>query len=440
MDFRRLVHIGIAAAALFAGSARAETVPPLRDGIDETVDEPLPPALEIKPVEPAAPVRKRRKPVADPYAPSGLRIGSIALYPSVNLGTVYTTNVAKAAKGAADDFGLRLRPALRFQSDWSRHAWSGEASGDLVWYEDRQELNSRQGDISGRYRLDIRHTTRAEFDARYSLDQSGIQDSEVPDTATGNRTDHTLSAAAALIHDFGPLEGRLKAGASRLIFEDVKLSGGGTEDNADRNYVEPALSLRATYTDPPSLKPFIEAAYTPRLHDRTIDRNGLKRDSQGFSASAGITLDRAPFWSGEVALAYLVRDYEDAALRTNQTFGVNADLTWSPTELTAIVFSAATSLGETASASSSGTRNWTFGVRARHALRDNLDLLAGANVEFEKSSSGTDVTLGTSLGLEWELNPSWAWTMGYDGTWFDAATAGGNYDEHRFSVGLTLRR
>ena len=57
-------------------------------------------------------------------------------------------------------------------------------------------------------RLDIRRTTRAEFDASYVLGQESSADSEVPDTAIGNRTHHALAANAALIHDFGGLEGR----------------------------------------------------------------------------------------------------------------------------------------------------------------------------------------------------------------------------------------
>ena len=417
----------------------ADSAPPLRGTIDDIVTLPAP-QLAITPLPEPVPVPRRKKVPVDPYAPTGIGLGNLSLYPSLNIGTTYTSNVSKAPKGAQGDVGLRVRPALRFDSDWSRHAWSGAASGDWVWYEDQAELDSRKADISTRYRLDIRHHTRAEFDASYSLDQSGIEDSEVPDAAIGNRTDHLASASVAGIHDFGRLEARLKAGAAWRLYEDVELAGGGSEDNSDRDYVEPLLSVRTTYTDPPSLRPFVELAYTPRLHEQTIDRSGLRRDSEGASASLGLTVDHGPIWAGEVAVAYLVRDYRDDSLDTIRALGLDANLNWSPTELTMVILTAATALGETASATSSGTRNWRFGSHLRHAFRDNLDLLAGVDVEFEKHDRGTDVTFDTGVGFEWALNPSWAWTLSYDATWFNSAVAGGDYEEHRFSVGMTIQR
>ncbi len=430
MFARRLVPIVLAAAVLSGAPALGQTVPPLRLLPDDLA--------MLPPVPPVVP--QPREPVADPYAPLGIEVGSLLVFPSVNVAAAHTSNVAKSTRDAQSDWGLRLRPALRWESDWSRHSWTGQASGDWLWLEDRNDFNSQQADIFSLYRLDIKRFTWLEFETGYILDQTGIEDSEVPDTAMGNRTEHVLIATAAVVHDFGPLEVRLKAGASREIYEDVKLAGGGVEDNSDRNLVEPVVSLRGVITDPPVFKPFAEVSYTPRLHDKTLDRNGLRRDSDGFSARAGFVVDHAPFLVGETSLVYRVRDYEDEALDTNDVFGFESRLTWSPTELTSIVYTASTGLAETVSPTSSGRRTWTFGAHVRHGLRENLDLLAGMDMEFERASTGTDVTLDTNLGLEWALNPSFLITAAYDGTWFDTPGKKGDYDEQRISVGMTLRR
>ncbi len=356
------------------------------------------------------------------------------------MGPVYTSNVAGSASDAKSDFGLSVSPSLRFESDWVRHSWRGQATGDYVAYLENDDYNSLQADVSSAFRLDIRRTTRAEFDASYVLGQESSADSEVPDTAIGNRTDHTLAANAALIHDFGGLEGGVKLGIERQIFEDVDLSGGGTEDNSDRNNTTPSLALRLAYTDPPAIKPFIELAYAPRFHDEKFDRNGLRRDSQGITASLGVTLDRGPFWLGELALVYAMRDYEDSALDTNEAIGINGNLTWAPTELTSVVLTLETGLNESASATSSGSKTWSGRIDAAHELRENLILLAGFGVEFEKYSGGTDTTLSPNLGIEWQLNPYLAWTAGYDGTWFEAADSGDSYNEQRLMTGIVLRR
>ena len=429
-----------------AASARGETVDLLRPTIaeDEAQVEPaevpaVVPSLTIAPEEEQVPLKTIR-PIADPYAAPGIKLGGIALYPELEAGTVYTSNVASSTTDAKSDIGLSLRPSLRFESDWVRHSWTGQASGDFTAYLENDDFNSAQVDAGSKFRLDIRHTTRAEFDASYALGQESSADSEVPDTAIGNRTDHVLTANVAIIHDFGGLEGRAKLGIERQIFEDVKLSGGGTEDNSDRNNYTPSLALRLSYTDPPALKPFVELAYAPRFHDEKFDRNGLRRDSQGITASVGVTLDQGPLWLGEMALVYATRDYEDSTLATNDAIGINGNLTWSPTELTTVVMTLATALNESASATSSGTKTWSGRIEVAHELRENVTLLGGFGLEFEKFSGGTDTTLSPNLGIEWQLNPNLAWTAGYDGTWFEAAASGGNYNEQRLMTGIVLRR
>jgi hypothetical protein len=440
----RLVSICVVAGFYgAAAAAHSETVDLLRPAIAEDevpAEEPAAiPSLTITPEEEQAPLKAMR-PTLDPYAPPGIKLGGITLYPELETATVYTSNIGSSASDAKSDVGLSLRPSLRFESDWVRHKWEGRAAGDFIAYLENDDFNSTQIDAASKFRLDIRHTTRAEFDASYALGQESSADSEVPDTAIGNRTDHALAANAAIIHDFGGLEGRAKLGIERQIFEDVDLSGGGTEDNSDRDNYTPSLALRLSYTDPPALKPFVELVYAPRFHDEKFDRNGLRRDSQGITAVVGVTLDQGPLWLGEMALVYAMRDYEDSALDTIDAIGINGNLTWSPTDLTSVVMTLATSLDESSSATSSGTKTWSGRIDVAHELRENVILLGGFGVEFEKFSDGTDTTLSSNIGVEWQLNPNLAWTAGYDGTWFEAANSGGNYNEQRLMTGIVLRR
>lgn len=420
----------------------AQSALPLRGAL---ADEPPPPTsdlaattLDIEPLEPVPP--PRRKAPADPYAPQGIGQGALRLYPVLTIGTVYTSNVNSSASDPESDIGLQLKPAFRFESDWVRHAWTGRANGNLVLYTDNNELNARSLDLAQQLRLDVRRDSIATFDLRYAIDQTGLGSSDIPATAIGNRTEHTLSGSSALRHDFGPMTGLLKAGLTGRFFEDVDLSGGGTENNDDRDYAEPSLALRATYADPPAFKPYVELAYTPRLHMQSVDRNGLRRSSQGLGLEAGVEVLAEPIWSGELGLTYLHRNYEDASLDPVNSFGVSGSLTWSPTELTRIVFGAGTSISETVSATQSGNPIWTASVAASHSLRDNLDLSAGAGIEIEDTGDAIDRTYDASVGLSWKLNPVLSWTAGYDLTWLDAGTGGRSYTEHRVSAGITLSR
>ena len=434
-------------AGLFgtAGHVYAQEADGLRSTLDgETAPDDkaisAPSQLTITPeVEPQTAPRRRTK-LTNPYAPLGIDLGGIKLFPLLQVDSVYSSNAAQASSNPQSTVGLHLKPTLRFESDWVRHSWAGQASGDITAYLKKDVASSKSIDLSNKFILDIRHDTHAEFDASYRLSQIGSEDSEVPSTAIGNRTDHTLIADAAITHDHGPLTGSLKLGLTREIFEDVKLSGGGTEDNADRNNYTPSVGLRLDYTDPPALKPFVDITYAPRFHDEKLDRNGLARDSQGVAASLGVTLDRGPIWSGEAAIVYTVRDYKDANLATNAALGINGNLTWKPTDLTSMVLTLATDLNETSSAASSGSRIYSSRVDVTHALRDNVNLLAGFGVSLDDDVAGVDKTITSKLGVEWQLNPDLAWTASYDGTWFDGATAGDNYNEQRISTGIILLR
>lgn len=414
---------------------------PLMDSVEPPPPPPVPGYAVISSTDdPAPPLRRKRAPAPDPYAAPGLRQGGLTYFPTLEIGAVATSNVGGASSGAKPDVGLRLKPGLTVVSDWPRHAFTATASGEIVRYLGESDLSTASADAQMALRLDVRHGTWIDLEDGYTLTSTGAANSEVPDTAIGNRLSHEFRSSAAVTHEAGFVDAQVEAGLRRNLFEDVDLSGGGSEDNSDRNYVQADLSLRGTFNRGAVLRPFAEVSYTPRFHDKSVDRNGLRRDSQGYGAVLGLKIDDDPVWSGEAGLAYLVRDYEDPSLKTVQAPGLLANIQWRPTELTQVDLTATLGLAETASATDSATKSWSAGARVRHALHDNLNLIAGADISVAKSTGGSDTTYGIETGLEWKLNPYMAMGATYDGTWFDSASASGDYDEHRLIGSLILKR
>ncbi len=460
MTCRAITAAGFAAILLAggAGMATAQSAPPLRGSVlEDAVAEDAAAAvpvrksikaeltetqLEIAPLEPQAnesaaivpleppPPPRRRAAPADPYAPTGIGNTGIRFYPSISAGTVYSTNINESKDKPQSGKGLQLKPSLRVESNWVRHSLTGGLDGGLVSYAGKDEYDTKTLDVFQRLRLDVRRHTTATLDTRYGLDQSGAEES----------TGHTLSGSLALSQDFGPMVATLRTGLTGKFFEDVKLQGGGTEDNSDRNYIEPALSIRTTYNQPQAIRPYVEASYAPRIHRDETDRNGIARDSQGFGVTAGVEIAAEPLWSGELGLTYLHRNYKDDVLDATSVIGLTGSLTWSPTELTTVVMEAGTSLDETTSATLSASRTWTASADVTHALRDNVDLLAGASIEVEDFDGTADKTYDASLGLSWKLNPVLSWSAGYDFTWLDSAEGADDYVEHRVSTSLTVSR
>lgn len=450
---------GLAAAAgllLAAGFASAQEAQPIPDPIfgsssgsdgqtaDPATDVVVPPAppqprLTIAP-EDDPPPRRRPQINADPYAPPGLRLGGIILHPSLTIGGVITSNVQQAPSNPKSDEGLSLKPSLEFASDWSRHSWSGRASANFLRYLRNPGLKADTADAGTTFRLDIRHDTFATFDAGYSLSRTGLGNSQIPANAIGTRADQVVTAAAGLTHDYGPMQTAVRAGVAYNTYGSVKLSGGGSQSNADRDNLAPSLTLRATYSDPPVFKPYVETSYEPRIYDQRRDRAGFQRSSQGGAVSAGVAIDDSPIWRGEVAVTARARDYDDPALSSVAAFGLTGSLIWSPTELTTIVLGLGTDLSDNVGTGSSADRVWSAKLAGAHALRDNISLLAGASVSFDQTTSGYDKTVTGNLGLEWRLGPSLAWTAAYDVAWLAAAQNSRDYTEHRVSIGLTVGR
>lgn len=385
-------------------------------------------------------VVRRRPSTVDPYAQQGIDTGAFKLLPSLEISSVVTSNAARSSTQSDADVALRLRPSLRWESEWSRHSFSGAASVNAERYLDNKALKTVGADLSAAARIDIRRTTRADLTAQYTLTSTGTENSGVPATASGKRLDQTIGASAGVTHDLGGVDGGLRLALQRNVFGDLDLVGGGTEDNADRAYTELTVAARAGLRSGGIVQPFGEVAYVPRFHDKKRDRNGVKRDSQGLRVTAGATLADDPLWTGDIALTFDVRDYEDQSLKTVAAPGVAANLTWRPTDLTRFEFNSGASLAETIAAGNSSTKTWTAGLTGTHSLRENLDVTAGLGLTVERVSGETNVTSTGRLGVNWEMNPYLVWGASYEGTWFNGEAAGSDYTDHRLLTSVIIRR
>ncbi len=449
------------AAGPWVGPARAQQVPDLRPALlplatdalttdvpasdvnantSDIVPQPQVSRLTVAPEAPPPPP-PRRAALIEPNAPMGLRTGAFRLYPALGIGSAFTDNVNESASRPKADVGLRVTPDLRLQSDWVRHSLSLTASGDFVFYHKHPQYNDITFDTRAALRLDVLHDTTFDLTAGYDLTQTFGSSSEVPSTATSQRVDQTVSTAASLTRQAGRIVATLAAEANWYKYGNVNLGSGGIENNADRNYVEPDVRLRLGYATSTAVVPFIEAAYAPRLHEITVDRSGLRRDSQGGYLRAGLSLNPSDLWSGDVAVRYDYRDYADKSLKSVSAVGLDADLIWRPTRLTTITFKASSGLDETADAGATAIRNWTGSATIAQALRDDVVLTAGigANYASYVGISLNELTLNADVAVSYILRRNIELTAGYHLTEFRTDTPGGDYIENRVTAGVRFR-
>ncbi len=391
--------------------------------------------------EPLPDTPQRRQPEADPFAPTGLNAGSFRLYPVLEVTSDFSDNVRSDASNKLKDVGLRLAPSIRLESDWVRHSLNFNASGESVFYAKASDTNSNTFTATTDLRLDIRRDVNLLNTITYQLSETSSASSEVPGTAIGNRNDYRLTYTSALTSRFNRLSATATGGLEWRAFDDVKLSGGGRENNADREYIEPSLRLRLGYDVSPAITPFIEAGYNPRIHKQTRDRNGIRRNSTGLTTSAGLAFNLSPIWDGEVALTYDYRNFDDNSLTSVSSIGVNATINWRPTQLTTVTFLSSTGIDESTAAGISGTRNFNLSLDFSQRFRENLtgNIGLGFNYNDFVGSSDDDMLFTLNAGVAYAIRRELEWVANYQFNRFKSGTAGNSYSENRISTGVRFR-
>lgn len=405
---------------------------------------PQPPRLlsnQPPPPPPPPPLPPVRTPEPDPFAPTGLRTGSFTAFPQLEVSGIISDNARTTSSAKLTDIGLRLAPSLRLQSNWARHEFTLSADSEHILYRKASDNNSNTVNANAALRLDIRRNTTLTTTTTYALSQTSSASSDVPGTAIGNRSDHEFTVTSGLAHRFNKLVATLTAGLTWVFVDDVKLAGGGVEDNADREYLEPGATLRLAYDVSPAMTPFVQVAYTPRIHAKKRDRNNLKRNSSGITTTAGFRFNLSPIWDGEIGLTHEYRNFSDTTLKSVNAFGINSTINWRPSQITTISLATSTSIDESATIGISATRNYDASLSLTHRLRNNIAASLRLSVNYDDfvGTSNDDLQLGLNAGLSYTLNRRMEWTAAWDLTRFKSGTPGSSYTENRFTTGLRFR-
>ena len=147
------------------------------------------------------------------------------------------------------------------------------------------------------------------------------------------------------------------------------MTDGTSTSNDDRNYNQFGGLGRVSYDLIPGLKPFGEIDGNVRSHDQLVDRNGYQRNSSGGSVRAGTTFEFSRILTGELAIGWAARTYEDPRLLPLQGLLTSASLVWVATPLTTAKFFATTSIDETTVPGVSGVLTNTYTVEVDHDFR-----------------------------------------------------------------------
>lgn len=403
--------------------------------------EPEPDAL-ADPEAQETDARVDREPEIGPYDPLGVRVGSFLIFPEVGAGALFTDNVFESSRIRRSDQALVITPGISFRSNWSRHSFSGEADAELIRYKEFSSEDENNIDAALRGRIDVSRRTNIEGEVAFELEQESRGSINVPDAAAETPDEETTSAALQVNHRINRVTLSLGGEVVKEEFEDVALLGGGTFDNAQRDNTERELTGRVAREFQPGVAVFLEGSVNEIEFTNPVPPGGVSRDSDGYEAIVGVSLEIGGKITGEIGVGYAKQTPKSAFLHELDGVILNGNLTWRATGLTTLRFTAQSDVDTTTVVNSVGSLNQTVELAVEHALRRNVIL--GAALEYEIDDFGAanieEHELTGTLSAEYRLNRSLALTAAYIYTDFNRTGNGDDYNENEFLVGVQMRR
>ncbi|MDU1689511.1 MAG: outer membrane beta-barrel protein, partial [Bradyrhizobium sp.] len=152
--------------------------------------------------------------------------------------------------------------------------------------------------------------------------------------------------------------------------------------------------------------PFVDVAVDRRVHDIAVDAEGFRRDSTGTAVEAGVTFAYADKLTGDVAVGYLTRRYQDPMLKPVSGFIADANLTWQYAKETAIMFGAKSQVVEITEPGISGVLKRDVTVGIEHQFEPWLvgTFLAGYGQDAFTGTTRVDNRYLVELGMLYKFS------------------------------------
>ncbi len=413
-------------------------------GSNPPLADPANPAPTVA-VVPLLPHPPRPKPDPAPFAPLGIDVGSLRLFPYVETDTGYDTNPNQLAADAVGSPYVHGETGVRAESLWSQHSFTADLRGG--YYDYFLVPNASRPDAAGTVtgRIDVTRQTQINLQSTFTIQtqQPGSPLLAIPNSVfiTNRPLIVTLGQSVGVTQQFNRFAISLTGAFTRYMFGDATQSDGTELLLSQDNYNDYALTARGSYELTPGLIPFVELTGDARRYDNGVDVYGFARNSNGIAGKLGSTLEFTRLLTGEIAAGYAERVYVDPRLPNLDAPTIDAKLIYTPTPLTTVNLTAATYLSETTLAFASGAISRSLSLNVTHALRRDLTLSATATYQYNiyDGQPITEQLYSGTLKADYNLTRSVVITGSFTHNRFTSTAPGENYTENVFLVGLRLQ-
>jgi len=397
------------------------------------------PVIETSPQFYQDPLDVKNRPRPD-YDPEGIPVGSFLLYPSLEVGEYYDSNIYATETNEESDFVTTYAPSISLVSDWNNHAvgFNAYAAGGI--YKDHSDENFFDYGVSAGGRLDVRRSTSVFGTTSYDHLH---EDRGSPEDVNGNEPSEYDQFIVGLGGGTrqGSFSVRVDGNFTRLIFQDVQDNNGLLINNQDRNQDIWDGAFRLGYQFKSDYEIFFRGAYSEVVYDNNPDDNGVNRDNNGWRADVGLAANITDTLVFDIYGGYLQRYYESSTFQDTGDYDVGGDLFWSITPLTSARATVFRSFDETTQTGASSILQTTGELEVSHELLRNVILSANARLtdyDYQGITRNDDVW---SLGVDgrYLINRNFYVGGGADYRNRDSNFAGESYDEVQIGAFVGVR-
>ncbi|WP_315795866.1 MULTISPECIES: outer membrane beta-barrel protein [unclassified Bradyrhizobium] len=377
--------------------------------------QPIPPVLADKPKMRLPPVNKGQKPQEppaqppmmeeDPYEPKGITVGNFILKPAFEMSSGFDSNPGRVPQGKGSAF-VSVAPVLLVRSQFERHLLNADVRVGYIDYAKLRQLSRPTVDAKVNGRYDITDTFALNGEGHVAVDADDPGTPRFAGRFAKIPLASTVGGSAGVTKRFEEVEISTKAAIDRVAFQNAPLMDGQIVSNADRNFVQYGSQSRVTYNLTPEIRPFVDVAVDRRVHDIAVDAEGFRRDSTGTAVEAGVTFNYADKLTGDVAVGYLTRRYQDPMLKPVNGFIADANLTWQYAKETAVMFGAKSQVVEITEPGISGVLKRDVTVGVEHQFEPWLigTFLAGFGQDAFTGTTRVDDRYLVELGMLYKFS------------------------------------
>lgn len=375
---------------------------------------------------------------ADPFAPTGFRLGTFDVNVSIEQAIGYSDNVSQQAGGEAGGFSETSLDAT-ITSNWSRHQWQTSIDGSYRRPFDGDEVDQPQLQLNTSLRLDLIDGYTATTRGFYNISTQGFTSSTLAPGAVDNPIQENWGASLELQRTDRKLQFSLTGDIDRDEFQPADLGNGIIQNEGDQNNTEYGITARVGYEISPALTPFVEGRYAIRDFDQESDRNGNDRDSNSFELRGGVEVDMGEKLTGEIALGYVSESFEDPALNDLDAFTLDGQLNWSPERDTQVSLTLGTSTNNSINAGENGSIIYSGRVEVDRQLTSRLSMNAFASAQVETNEENNTI-MEAGVGAQYWVNRFMAVTGQIDYLRFQSDAPGSDFDATSGQIGIRLQR